>query len=101
MRTATPLFAALGAFLATGCQPLPEPVATPAPTTSATYRPTASQEAFIEDLSRRTFNYFWDTTDPRTCLAPDRWPSAPFSSVAAIGFALNAYGIGAELGYVS
>ncbi len=64
--------------------------------------PTASQqEAFLDELSRRTFDYFWETTDPQTCLAPDRWPSAPFSSIAAIGFALTSYGVGAERGYVT
>lgn len=60
-----------------------------------------AQREFLDDLSRRTFTYFWETTDPDTCLAPDRWPSAPFSSIAAIGFALTAYGIGAENGYVA
>lgn len=57
--------------------------------------------AFLDDLSERTFRYFWETTDPQTCLAPDRWPSAPFSSIAATGFAITSYGVGAELGYVS
>lgn len=61
----------------------------------------ARQEAFVEDLSRRTFDYFWETTDPETCLAPDRWPSAPFSSIAATGFAMTAYVIGVERGYVT
>lgn len=58
-------------------------------------------EAFSEDLTRRTFRYFWDTTDTERCLAPDRWPSRTFSSIAATGFALTAYGIGAERGYVT
>ncbi len=58
-------------------------------------------EAFSEDLTRRTFAYFWDTTDTERCLAPDRWPSNPFSSVAATGYALTAFGIGAERGYVT
>lgn len=61
----------------------------------------SAQEAFSEDLTRRTFRYFWDTTDTERCLAPDRWPSRTFSSIAATGFALTAYGIGAERGYVS
>lgn len=65
------------------------------------FQPTAEQTAFLDDLSERTFRYFWDTTDPRTCLAPDRWPSNPFSSIASVGFALNAYAIGAERGYVT
>jgi len=64
--------------------------------------PSASaQAAFSEDLTRRTFTYFWETTDKERCLAPDRWPSNPFSSIASTGFALTAYGIGAERGYVS
>jgi len=29
--------------------------------------------AFSEDLTQRTFRYFWDTTDTERCLAPDRW----------------------------
>ena len=57
-------------------------------------------DTFSEDLTRRTFAYFWETTDTQRCLAPDRWPSNPFSSIAATGFALTAYGIGAERGYV-
>ncbi|MGH8130067.1 MAG: glucoamylase family protein, partial [Steroidobacteraceae bacterium] len=76
------------------CGPSPAPDDDGAP-------PPADQEAFAEELSRRTFDYFWETTDPATCLAPDRWPSAPFSSIAAVGFAITAYGIGAERGYVT
>jgi hypothetical protein len=72
----------------------------PAPAGQAGHSP-AAQAAFAEDLSQRTFRYFWETTDTRRCLAPDRWPSNPFSSIAATGFALTAYGIGAERGYVS
>jgi hypothetical protein len=90
--------AAAAALLTGACQsPAVRSVAAPA----TPFRATPEQAAFAEDLSRRTFDYFWDTTDARTCLAPDRWPSAPFSSVAAIGFALTAYGIGAERGYVT
>ena len=58
-------------------------------------------EAFSEDLSQRTFRYFWETTDTERCLAPDRWPTRTVSSIASTGFALTAYGIGAERGYVS
>jgi hypothetical protein len=76
------------------------PVAPPAPPPPAPAN-VSSVDAFSEDLSRRTFGYFWDTTDRRRCLAPDRWPSNPFSSIAATGFALTAFGIGAERGYVT
>ena len=86
----------LAAFAAglTACTALPALTATP-PSRSPTV------EAFSEDLTQRTFRYFWETTDTQRCLAPDRWPSNPFSSIAATGFALTAYGIGAERGYVS
>ncbi len=50
---------------------------------------TAADTAFVDTLSKRTFEFFWQTTNPRNGLAPDRWPSKSFSSVAAIGFALD------------
>ena len=56
---------------------------------------------FIGDIQQRTFRYFWDTTDPRTGLAPDRWPTPAFCSIAAVGFALTAYPIGVAKGWIS
>ncbi|HYC94564.1 MAG TPA: glucoamylase family protein [Sphingomicrobium sp.] len=82
--------AALAACAATAPSPAPDNMVASLPV-----------EAFSEDLTQRTFRYFWETTDTKRCLAPDRWPSNPFSSIAATGFALTAYGIGAERGYVS
>jgi len=58
-------------------------------------------DPLLDDLQRRTFLFFWETTDPATGLAPDRWPTESFSSVAAIGFALTAYPIGIERGWIS
>jgi len=55
----------------------------------------------IEDLEQRTFRFFWDTPNPHTWLVPDRWPTPSFSSIAAVGFGLTAYCIGAERGYVT
>ncbi len=95
MSFAARLTALFAATALAGCAiPASGPVA-PAPA------PTADRAAFVEDLSRRTFDYFWETTGTERCLAPDRWPSNPFSSIAATGFALTAYGIGAERGYVT
>ena len=54
----------------------------------------------LADLHRRTFRYFWDTAHPVTGLAPDNWPQPNFASIAATGFALTAYCIGAASGYV-
>src|SRR5688572_16731044 len=53
------------------------------------------------DLERRTFDYFWETTNAANGLVPDRWPSESFSSIAAVGFGLTAYGVGIENGWIS
>ncbi len=58
-------------------------------------------EALLDDVERRGFHYFWDLADPQTLLVPDRAPTPSFSSIAAVGFGLTAYGIGAERGYVT
>ncbi len=58
-------------------------------------------DAFLDTLSERTFRFFWELSDPRTGLAPDRAPTESFASVAATGFALTAYPIGVERGYIS
>jgi len=58
-------------------------------------------DPLLDDLQKRTFNFFWETAEPGTGLIPDRWPRPPFSSMAAVGFALNAYAIGAERGWVT
>lgn len=63
--------------------------------------PRPDDAAFVADLERRTFDFFWDTTDARTGLAPDRWPTPSFASIAAVGFALTAYPIGVARGYIS
>ena len=62
---------------------------------------TPRADPFLDDLERRTFQWFWDVTNPANGLVPDRWPTINFSSVAAIGFGLTAYGVGAERGYVT
>jgi hypothetical protein len=58
-------------------------------------------DPLIRDLQERTFCYFWDTTDPETGLAPDRWPTPSFASIAAVGFALTAYPIGVTNGWIT
>ncbi len=60
-----------------------------------------SAQAMLDDLEERTFRFFWETTNPENGLVPDRYPSRSFSSIAAVGFGLTAYGIGVERGYVS
>ena len=67
----------------------------------ASTRVSVSDDALLDDVQRRTFHYFWDLADPNTYLIPDRAPTPSFSSIAAVGFGLTAYGIGAERGYVT
>jgi hypothetical protein len=82
--------------LATGCTQTGVPGRTVA---APTIR--AEERAFLDTLSRRTFDFFWETTNPRNGLTPDRWPTKSFSSVAAVGFALTAYPIGVERGWIT
>jgi len=76
------------------------PTTAPAPAPTAVVDPRRA-EAFLDTLQRRTFDWFWEQTSNETGLTPDRWPTRSFSSVGAIGFALTAYPIGAERGYVT
>jgi hypothetical protein len=68
---------------------------------SASARVSAQEAAFLDTLERRTFAYFWELSDARTGLTPDRAPTRSFISVGAVGFALTAYPIGVERGYIS
>src|SRR3954466_15600214 len=63
-------------------------------------RPDLRNEPFLDTLQTRTFNFFWEQTRPATGLTPDRWPAKSFSSIAAVGFALTAYPIGVERGWI-
>ena len=87
------------AFLACAGSPAPRPAAPP-PTPAAS-NPAADDAALLDDVELRGFHYFWDLADPHTFLVPDRAPTPSFSSIAAVGFGLTAYGIGAERGYVT
>jgi hypothetical protein len=69
---------------------------------AATPRPAATTlPPLFDDIAERTFRFFWDTTNPANGLAPDRWPHVTFSSIAATGFALTAYPVGVERGWIS
>jgi hypothetical protein len=84
--------AAALALAAFACAPGPSPGIRP---------PSAPLPPLFDDIQARTFRFFWEHHDPRTGLVPDRWPSRSASSIAAVGFALTAYPIGVERGYVS
>jgi hypothetical protein len=99
------------------CKKIEEPERSPPPQQSPASEPavpvadrpapepeTAGQPALpplFKDIEKRTFQFFWDTTNEVNGMTPDRFPSRPFASIAAIGFALTAYPIGIENGWVS
>ena len=60
-----------------------------------------SLPGFFDDLEQRTFAFFWETANPNNGLLPDRWPSSWAASIASVGFALTAYPIGVERGYIT
>ncbi len=83
--------------------------------TTAQTRPPRSlsrqDDAFLEDLSRRSFRYFWEQADPETGLVADRARAngAPYpddhasrniASSAATGFGLTTLCIAAERGWI-
>jgi hypothetical protein len=84
----------LGNFLSVRCSD-PKPAAVVKPVTLEKWDP------FLDSLEVRTVNFFLETTDRQTGLAPDRWPSQSPASIAAVGFALTCYPIAVERRLVS
>lgn len=77
--------------------------AQPAPKRQAHLQP--ADEAFLEDLSRRSFLFFWEQSDPATGLtldraradgSPHREDRRYIASIASTGFGLTALCIAAE-----
>lgn len=74
-------------------------------------RLTTADLDLLDDISRRSFRYFWEQTDPRTGLVLDRARTdgkpeenrnrRGVASIAATGFGLTALSIGAEHRWVS
>lgn len=63
-------------------------------------------QELLDDLSKRAVAYFWQESHPKTGFTLDRAPNYreesdfAISSIAAIGYALAAYAIGAERGWL-
>ena len=69
-----------------------------------------SDQAFLEDVSHRSFLYFWEQADPNTGLVPDRArmdgsnleaSHRNVASIAATGFGLTALCIAAERKWIT
>jgi hypothetical protein len=67
---------------------------------------TPEDDAFLEEMERLQFCYFWEQTNPETGLVKDRsnvraTDKSVVASIAATGFGLTAICIGQKRGYVS
>jgi hypothetical protein len=70
------------------------------------YQLSAGDDAFLEELQRANFLYFWEQTNPATGIVKDRCnvranDNKVVGSIAATGFGLTALCIGANRGYIS
>ncbi len=101
----SPAFLALVVWTA-GC--MLQPASTPSATKAPAYRLSAEDDRFLEDLSSRTFAFFWEQTDPATGIIRDRsrTDGGPanevarnIGSIAAVGFGLSGLCIAAERGW--
>ncbi|HQU74295.1 MAG TPA: glucoamylase family protein [Calditrichia bacterium] len=60
-----------------------------------------SDEAFLDSLQYYNFKYFLGELNPENGLVRDRTKSGAPSSIAAVGFAIPVWAIGAEKGWIS
>jgi hypothetical protein len=67
----------------------------------ATPEPFQTDEDFLEEVQRSSFDYFWFEVNPNNGLIRDINSPASCSSIAAIGFGLTAIGIGVDHEWVS
>jgi hypothetical protein len=75
-------------------------------TTPTAYILSPSDDAFLEELERANFLYFWEQTNPDTGLVKDRCnvranDNRVLGSIASTGFGLTALCIGENRGYIS
>ncbi len=55
----------------------------------------------LDELQKRTFNWFWEIADSNNYQILDRYPSRTFSSIAATGFGLSSYLVGVERQFIT
>ena len=100
------LIAGLFTLLAAGATACRQPVVAPATAHQAISR---EDDAFLDDLSRRTFMFFWEQADPATGIVRDRSrtdggpaneQAEHIGSIASVGFGLSGMCIAAERGWL-
>jgi hypothetical protein len=91
----------VGSAACAGAPPRTQPAA-------ARYRLSTESDRFLEDLSRRSFSFFWEQADPATGIVRDRsrtdgGPANEIArnigSIASIGFGLTGLCIAADRGW--
>jgi hypothetical protein len=60
-----------------------------------------SDSQLLSDIERRTFDFYWSRVNPRNGLMADRWSSPSVCSITGTGFALTAWPIGVERGWIT
>ena len=62
---------------------------------------TKSEQSFLDSLQYRTFLFFWNESNPANGLVKDRSTKDSPASIAATGFAIPAWAIGAEKKWIT
>ena len=65
------------------------------------YVPTREEEAFLDTLQYRSFLYFMDEINPDNGLVKDRTADWSAASIAAVGWGVVAWAIGAEHNWIT
>ncbi len=60
-----------------------------------------SDSHFLTDIEHRTFNFFWERVNHNNGLMADRWSTPAACSITGTGFALTAWPIGVERGWIT
>jgi hypothetical protein len=83
-----------------------QPVLLPSPAPPPPGQPSPADDAFLEELEKANFQFFWEQADPVSGLVKDRCnvrtaDKSIVASIAATGFGLTAICVGEKRGYVS
>jgi len=106
LRVRVALIVGLCTLTAAGAAACRQPALVPAPPQPAV---SPEDDAFLEDLSRRTFMFFWEQADPGTGIVRDRSrtdggpaneQAKNIGSIASVGFGLSGMCIAAERGWL-